>query len=1541
MEKIEILENAMEEFPKALEYWINNNAYKNFDNLYTENVLPCFSMRLLWEYLQQHEASIRGTIVYIDYFSRYYKKDININSVDSSTISEQESMQFNKVVKNNIEKFLKINTSLIDLVSDYWLSSQFQVKDREFMGPIKGWIKNGKEVVFCDIPPILSGGEYICLAKHFAIDLQQKFLYDLYDFKIVEKWQQISTMLCLLHKKNRLTESAYSNYVNALLDPISVYTKDIEKGVRADNPDSSRLENGKIITMVISNIPYVSSQAIWSKCKKHFPIHLLGKHIFMLCKNTLIMNQEFVFPSQNLMLATSKIIVQKNTSISVSGINGANANSVPKPPKTEWVRGGEIGLTGDPGENGQDATKSGNIFLLADEIETNGYQFKLLANGGNGGNGQPGGTGSRGGDGGIGRDAESRGQTLWYRDIEYIPGQPGIKGGKGGRGGRGGDGGHGSKAGTVQAFILVGTVIIETNNGKFGNAGSGGVGGVGGVGGFSGMPLPVGIGSPSVPPARRRLKLIKYNESEIRESIWRHILHEEKKFCHAQNGDKGGDGNTHETLLNPLTLLPKSVFYKEVVSFLLLNDSKLKDSKSRFVSEQNTYLIKVLQIAPVDIWFDFLCTLSEFEQGYLVSLLQVKNEIISQNYQIEAVDILKQKTVKCRKALRILWEMYGMAEQTLLKRTKKLEQNDMRFLSQMLHIKIVNLQGFITGKQGLSGRVANLEALNESIHTKIESSDKMRKEAWKRLFLESYQNALDKRIENGKATLKSLSVDLKMYINNAIESFRKSFHSVIAESAKMDQEKKILELQKREMEANFSNAMFTHVMQSLLNYIGVGIDIYSSGKSIYDSNGNRLKELFDVRNSMLDFKSQIMLENRQFALDEKEFYAEFRSNLIQNDASSWDKIGSRLKKEYGENQKIQIPEEKIDTLLHLEKEYLTHPENGETNYKKLVAIYNDTPEIKAAAADIGKSYLSYLENQKLMENTDNLKKKIVCLENGKSSAIASAVTKNIVNITKDGVQIYQFINSCIKFSDNYKNEISILEQCIQSTKEILEQLKTFGKELLEFQKIGIAQPLEEWLNRKNDNKDVITFYEEVYKFKSRLIEIKKFNVKIMENKLLSNIVNTQEIRSFLDDIQNYLDAEIAITERLADMQDKKSDSVLLSNVLQAEQLGWSDEKIACVNAFIITQLQYMVNLQYQYAGMLTFPLWIDSNHETDINTFQLQIGNKDGHPLSSIEKSAILLESIKIENDRIGEWLNTERQYITPRDGICISKEFINNDYFARVELHQNEDLLYSFASGEEIIVQLQPKWLDNPELGISAVKYATIYAYIPALIGSVESKDQVVKLEWVGDAYYYLITDNGDSVTKYRFPQAPVSLFHSLNLDICPGENENCVKYNAESMINKKQAKCIINSPYSTVRIGIKHQNGFSVQKKFNWNKISNSMAERLYDLFPEIREKGCNFETYFEQDLMDAGWLKSSENRKLIPMQWSLLNTSELDMKYSKQQEQILKEMLLEQMLICDKAKLKDFHIDFIGYGTYLSSEKDSVKNWNLSHYQSCLMP
>lgn len=67
----------------------------------------------------------------------------------------------------------------------------------------------------------------------------------------------------------------------------------------------------------------------------------------------------------------------------------------------------------------------------------------------------------------------------------------------------------------------------------------------------------------------------------------------------------------------------------------------------------------------------------------------------------------------------------------------------------------------------------------------------------------------------------------------------------------------------------------------------------------------------------------------------------------------------------------------------------------------------------------------------------------------------------------------------------------------------------------------------------------------------------------------------------------------------------------------------------------------MVNLQYQYAGMLTFPLWIDRKHELDISGYQLSIGNEDG---------------------------------------VCVSKNFINEDYFARISFDNAKDLLFSLS---------------------------------------------------------------------------------------------------------------------------------------------------------------------------------------------------------------------------------------------------------------------
>lgn len=133
-------------------------------------------------------------------------------------------------------------------------------------------------------------------------------------------------------------------------------------------------------------------------------------------------------------------------------------------------------------------------------------------------------------------------------------------------------------------------------------------------------------------------------------------------------------------------------------------------------------------------------------------------------------------------------------------------------------------------------------------------------------------------------------------------------------------------------------------------------------------------------------------------------------------------------------------------------------------------------------------------------------------------------------------------------------------------------INIFGDEILSFRQDGVSQPLEDWLNRDRDNIDIITVYSNTLKFKEKLNKIKKFIVLISENDILSNIINTIEMRSFLEDMKNYPDTEIAITERIADMEDKQNDVMPLKNVLQANKLGWSNEKIACVNSFIISEL---------------------------------------------------------------------------------------------------------------------------------------------------------------------------------------------------------------------------------------------------------------------------------------------------------------------------------------------------------------------------------
>lgn len=161
----------------------------------------------------------------------------------------------------------------------------------------------------------------------------------------------------------------------------------------------------------------------------------------------------------------------------------------PNSPPVGGANGGDLTVTGNAGEGGQEGARAWDAVVLGD------CSLSVIAVGGPGGDGQGGGQGGSFTEGGRGQDGGDSSST------EPEDGGPGgnggsvnARGGEGGIGGRGGDGGniYIGVGVTVTYFDLVGGLSGVGGPGGFGGTGNtggeGGLGGGGGGGGSYGAP---------------------------------------------------------------------------------------------------------------------------------------------------------------------------------------------------------------------------------------------------------------------------------------------------------------------------------------------------------------------------------------------------------------------------------------------------------------------------------------------------------------------------------------------------------------------------------------------------------------------------------------------------------------------------------------------------------------------------------------------------------------------------------------------------------------------------------------------------------------------------------------------------------------------------------------------------------------------------------------------------------------------------------------------------------------------------------------------
>jgi len=195
------------------------------------------------------------------------------------------------------------------------------------------------------------------------------------------------------------------------------------------------------------------------------------KLVKIKCLNTIIIDQDLIAPTTNMIVVAPRWKVQGNVAINLCGKN-AESLGVLKALDGVGYKVGKNGQDGTDGLPGLPGINGGNFYGM-------GYEFIGLNNltintsGGKGSKGQEGGKGA---DGQAGQDASVANNSGVHGTM--YKGFPGGIGGHGGKGGAGGIGGHTGKIEILKGLdILFGNFICEQGeNGLNGTSGLPGVG---------------------------------------------------------------------------------------------------------------------------------------------------------------------------------------------------------------------------------------------------------------------------------------------------------------------------------------------------------------------------------------------------------------------------------------------------------------------------------------------------------------------------------------------------------------------------------------------------------------------------------------------------------------------------------------------------------------------------------------------------------------------------------------------------------------------------------------------------------------------------------------------------------------------------------------------------------------------------------------------------------------------------------------------------------------------------------------------------------
>ncbi len=1263
-----------------------------------------------------------------------------------------------------------------------------------------------------------------------------------------------------------------------------------------------------------------------------------------------------IFSGKNLILLGNSLTVEEGDyEINVSGRSGEELC------ERDMSSAECLGVDG---RNGNDGTPSGDLLLSFSEVRKNGT-LQLIANGGNGSNGEKGGQGVKGSTGAAGRDAAKGGEcgkkafyktgALSYYKIEGMPGEQGGNGGNGGNGGKAGcagDAGHIYLYGAARKFFSANIQTIRGNHGCPGLGGAGGEKGDGGRGGKRGIriaELHSGGASGGIyhyevnyfyyPDGYEDQEHEVYDGGEALEKLYRENPEIERTLGsrYADSGKKGvSEGKTGRDGETPGEKAYRRQKYP-IVSSDFVEELLLKFGFTNVLAQKNWNNVQLL-------YQTGLLDTGNLQIGQMYEILQVLEDIEKKMNQMllsdKKAEDIQEKGLKVRFYQEAAGIYSVLAENLLRSDYIRKEVQEKESFDEWSFILFVLEQkrGFyeqMSQESEISGnRVMDLALLTENIGKLLEELEKGQKEQLKKTYFTEFQDGLTEQMESGKQQIENLRKLVTQKMDAVSEKLDQLLEEILEmreqEQSHIEQLKDKEEQLKREMEVKIALSAITSVLDMTSSCLGIqqvfsGISegMQSLARNSQDNAAN-IAEL----SRTIDLKSIEVMEQGQSELDFELDNRADRSFLTDRMEAA-----NQIKYENFSQSGSETECRLFEQVLTLEKETLRSAANHEEAREQKNNFLDTLDEEQRVKAEqflqgIEKKEISLLKTRYEKEGREQkleaLKRCDAILEQQKEKLQEKkkiAVANSILNL---GSATIKCVTNCISIKDTYQSKIKEIRNAVTASENnimVLDRLNVDMETFKENMFKNELRPFAEELGTLAQQQD--TFAKEVSKLQIRQ---KMQTLKKMFKGIQINA--SGEVASLFEDVEAVLETQVAIAEKIDAKKDQLAIGKLMYDLTDENAIQWSEEQLGLKQSVLCNHIRYLCQLEAAALQMQVFPF---GGYVSEILR-NCPIG-------LSTEKNEIIRQAVS-QNDAIRQWIAEQRYQWVQRNSYILKKVLPGslrrkNGTEQNYAVHVCTDMeRRRLLTGEEITFAVEP----NTEM--DAVKYITMYAYLPKLCRILQEKqmeeDVIVHMRLHDTGYFSLYDELEDQWYRYGFSQNYIDITHGADLKMLDRNDAEAIWSTTEDAGLEKFKKAGLDSgrsPYSRVTLSLDWSGR---NRKLTYRAMTDNQKDQFSLSFPGQPEQQWN---QMMNVLKKQGWVSE---KGIVLKPWSEMK-EEADKTllsyFDMEQICLIENIIFSQIGLLGEA-VPEIEIEFIGCGIYVSKKFMREKKTELKHYSGFLM-